>query len=84
MSTTRCHDRCCACCVAPAISSPLPNMPQGKPAGVRCVNLDDVGRCRVYDQRPAVCREFSADSEVCGKNEAEALRLLGELETATR
>jgi hypothetical protein len=32
-----CRSGCGACCVAPSINAPLPGMPQGKPAGVRCV-----------------------------------------------
>ncbi|NBX68342.1 MAG: YkgJ family cysteine cluster protein, partial [Proteobacteria bacterium] len=35
-----CRIGCGACCIAPSISSPLPGMPHGKPAGVRCVNLN--------------------------------------------
>jgi Fe-S-cluster containining protein len=30
-----CRLGCGACCIAPSISSPIPGMPQGKPAGVR-------------------------------------------------
>ncbi len=79
-----CHQHCSACCIAPEISSPLPNMPEGKPAGVACVNLDDQGRCLVYVRRPRVCREFNADAEVCGNDAGDAIRLLGELEQATK
>ncbi|MCF5019628.1 YkgJ family cysteine cluster protein, partial [Pseudomonas lactis] len=28
----KCREGCGACCIAPSISSPLPGMPQGKPA----------------------------------------------------
>ena len=34
-----CRSGCAACCIAPSISSPIPGMPHGKPAGVRCVQL---------------------------------------------
>ena len=34
-----CRPRCGACCTAPSISSPIPGMPHGKPAGVRCIQL---------------------------------------------
>ncbi|HVK38365.1 MAG TPA: YkgJ family cysteine cluster protein, partial [Candidatus Kapabacteria bacterium] len=34
-----CRDGCGACCIAPSITSPIPGMPDGKPAGVRCVQL---------------------------------------------
>ncbi|WP_082889911.1 YkgJ family cysteine cluster protein, partial [Oleiphilus sp. HI0066] len=55
----KCHDPCGACCIAPEITSALPNMPDGKPAGVRCVNLDSENRCMEYEKRPKVCREFN-------------------------
>jgi hypothetical protein len=34
-----CRIGCAACCIALPISSPIPGMPDGKPAGVRCVQL---------------------------------------------
>ena len=34
-----CRTGCGACCIAPSISSPIPGMPDGKPAGVPCVQL---------------------------------------------
>jgi hypothetical protein len=33
-----CRPGCAACCIAPSISSPIPGMPHGKPAGVRCID----------------------------------------------
>ena len=59
-------------------------MPHGKPAGVRCVNLDESNRCTAYTLRPAVCREFNADQAVCGRDFEEALKLIGDLEEATK
>lgn len=79
-----CHSSCGACCIAPEISSPLPNMPKGKPAGERCVNLDENLRCKAYELRPAVCRQFNADPFTCGGSHDEALKLIGELERATK
>ena len=60
-------------------------MPQGKPAGVRCVQLDERNLCRLFGQpeRPPVCSRFSADPEVCGDSGEQALRLLAELEQLT-
>ncbi|KZY63569.1 hypothetical protein A3742_03545 [Oleiphilus sp. HI0071] len=78
-----CHEFCGACCIAPQISSALPNMPDGKPAGVRCINLDQQNRCTVYKQRPDVCRNFRAEKDTCGANFDEALTLIGALEKAT-
>jgi len=34
-------------------------------------------------ERPAVCSAFSADEEVCGSSQAEAIRLIGWWEQAT-
>jgi len=79
-----CHTPCGACCIAPAISSPLPNMPHGKPAGVRCANLGEDLLCSVYDIRPPVCRNFTAALDTCGSDHEEALKLIGELERLTQ
>ena len=60
-------------------------MPEGKPAGVRCVQLDEGNLCRLFGrpERPAVCSRFSADPLVCGETGEQAIRLLGELEQLT-
>ena len=81
----KCRAGCGACCIAPSISSPIPGMPQGKPAGVRCVQLTAENHCAIFGQpeRPAVCAAFSADPAVCGSSTAEALHLLGWLEQST-
>lgn len=40
-----CRPGCSACCIAPSISSPVPGMAGGKPAGQRCAQLmPDGGR----------------------------------------
>jgi len=36
----KCRAGCGVCCIAPSISQPLPYMPDGKPAGQACANLD--------------------------------------------
>lgn len=61
-------------------------MPQGKPAGVRCIHLSDDDRCRIYDApgRPAVCAQFTASAELCGDSREDALRRLADLEQQTR
>ncbi len=81
----KCRAGCGACCIAPSISSPIPGMPQGKPAGVRCVQLTAENYCAIFGQpgRPAVCSAFSADPDVCGTSDEEAIRLLGWLEQST-
>ncbi|MFI8608900.1 YkgJ family cysteine cluster protein [Pseudomonas sp. NPDC077649] len=80
-----CRAGCGACCIAPSISSPIPGMPQGKPAGVRCIHLSAEHLCALFGrpERPAVCVGFSADEQVCGDSREAAIRLLGWLEQAT-
>ncbi|MCQ4320800.1 YkgJ family cysteine cluster protein [Stutzerimonas stutzeri] len=80
-----CRPGCGACCIAPSISSPIPGMPFGKPAGERCVHLSESNRCGLFGlpSRPAVCAAFDADQEACGVSREDALRLLGWLEQAT-
>ena len=60
-------------------------MPQGKPAGVRCVQLDADDRCRLFGcpERPAVCASLAPSAEMCGDSTAHALRWLARLEQAT-
>jgi len=80
-----CRIGCGACCIALSISSPIPGMPNGKPAGVRCVQLTDDNRCKLYGQpeRPAVCVRLRPSEEMCGTNAAEAYAYLIELERLT-
>ena len=80
-----CRPGCAACCIAPSISSYIPGMPKGKPAGVSCVQLDENGLCKLFGQleRPRVCIEFKACKEVCGESAAQAMDLITFLENAT-
>lgn len=80
-----CRSGCGACCIAPSISSPIPGMPQGKAAGQRCLHLSADLLCALFDkpERPAVCGQFKADEDVCGVDQADAIRLLGWWEAAT-
>lgn len=82
----KCRDGCGACCIAPSISSPIPGMPHGKPAGVRCVQLDEQERCRIFGspQRPACCDGLQPSADMCGDERAHALVWLAQLEHATR
>jgi hypothetical protein len=79
-----CRVGCGACCIAPSLSSRIPGMPHGKPAGVRCVQLTLDNRCRMYGQpgRPAVCDSYKASGS-CGTNREHALQFLEELELLT-
>lgn len=81
-----CREGCGACCIAPSISSPIPGMPAGKPAGVRCVQLSAENRCLLFGRpgRPRVCVQLQARREMCGTSAPEALRNLSALEEATR
>jgi len=85
-----CRPGCGACCIAPSISSPIPGMPLvdgvAKPAGVRCVQLDEHQRCRIFGHpdRPAVCASLMPTPEMCGPHREHAMHWLGALERATR
>jgi hypothetical protein len=61
-------------------------MPEGKPAGVRCIQLTDQNYCKLFGkpERPAVCSAFIASVDVCGTENTHAYRLLTELETITK
>lgn len=82
----KCRGRCAACCIAPSINSPIPGMPQGKPAGVACEQLDDQLRCKLFGkpERPAFCASLRPSMEMCGNNRDEALTFLSALEAATQ
>ncbi|WP_051249066.1 YkgJ family cysteine cluster protein [Acidovorax sp. JHL-9] len=81
-----CRPGCGACCTAPSISSPIPGMPQGKPAGVPCIQLGDDARCRIFGQpgRPAVCSGLMPSAEMCGADREYAMHYLTRLEEQTR
>jgi uncharacterized protein len=81
-----CRTGCGACCIAPSITSPIPGMPQGKPAGVPCVQLDAAMRCRLFGrpERPDFCGGLQPSREMCGEDAPQALRWLAHLEVATR
>jgi Fe-S-cluster containining protein len=85
MSDT-CRTDCGACCIAPSINSPIPGMPFGKPAGVRCVQLTADNRCAIFGrpERPLFCATLMPAEDLCGTDAADALRLIGEMERATR
>ncbi len=85
MNTISCRPGCGACCIAPSLSSSIPGMPQGKPAGVRCAQLTAHNLCFVFTSgaRPAVCGSYRATEEYCGATREEALHLLAELELST-
>ena len=82
----QCRPGCGACCIAPSIASPIPGMPQGKPAGVRCVQLSEDRRCRLFGraERPGFCIGLQPSAEMCGTSRQAVLAWLTALEWATR
>jgi uncharacterized protein len=92
LSGISCRAGCGACCIAPSISSPIPGMPDGKPAGVHCVQLDAENRCMIFGdpRRPSVCSSLRASFEMCGTDEnvattrVHAMQFLTRLEQATK
>jgi uncharacterized protein len=80
-----CRPACAACCVAPSISTPIPGMPGGKPAGVRCAQLTSEDRCALYGdpRRPQVCTSLAPAADMCGGTREQAMHWLGVLERDT-
>ncbi|HQR51264.1 MAG TPA: YkgJ family cysteine cluster protein [Methylophilaceae bacterium] len=80
-----CRPNCGACCIAPSINSPIPGMPNGKLAGVRCIHLAEDYRCALFglQERPAFCVGLKPAVEMCGETRAQALTWLTRLEQAT-
>lgn len=86
-----CRPGCGACCIAPSITSPIPDLPgfpgspAGKPAGVPCPQLTADLCCRLFGrpERPAVCVRLRPAAEMCQAGPAAAQRWLAALELAT-
>ena len=80
-----CRAGCGACCTAPSITSPIPGMPLGKPAGVRCVQLMPDNGCAIFGrpERPAFCAGLQPAREMCGGEREHAMLWLADLERAT-
>ena len=80
-----CRLGCGACCIAPSITSAIPDMPNGKPAGQRCVQLDERNLCRLFGDpsRPDVCLKFHAVEWICGDSDEFAMTTLIALEDQT-
>ncbi|MBS1992976.1 MAG: YkgJ family cysteine cluster protein [Cyanobacteria bacterium SZAS LIN-3] len=80
-----CRRDCGACCIAISISSPLPGLPNGKPAGVRCIHLNERNLCSLFGspERPAICGSFKPNLDTCGSSRAEAYQLIVRMEEET-
>jgi hypothetical protein len=61
-------------------------MPDGKPAGVRCIHLNADARCAIFGrpERPPCCSGLQPTPEMCGEGPAQALAWLTALEIATQ
>ena len=81
-TSMECRKNCGACCIAPSISSSIPGMPDGKPAGVQCIHLSKDWQCKLFHSplRPSVCKNFKPEKEICGDNRNEAIKILSSLE----
>ncbi|NOU93261.1 YkgJ family cysteine cluster protein [Paenibacillus sp. LMG 31456] len=81
-----CRAGCAACCIVISISSPIPGMPDGKPAGIRCIHLSTDNRCGLFNrvERPAICSSLRPSKEMCGQTNEEAYTILQALEAATK
>lgn len=87
-----CREGCAACCIAPSISTPIPQQrgnpfspARPKPAGQPCPQLDEAWRCSLFglSQRPACCSGLQPSAEMCGEQRETALAWLTALESAT-
>jgi uncharacterized protein len=60
-------------------------MPDGKPAGVPCVQLTADLRCAIFGrlERPAVCVALRPAPDMCGATRAHAMQWLRVLERQT-
>ena len=85
MAVIACRSGCGACCTAPSITSPIPGMPHGKPAGVPCIQLMPDLRCALFGkpERPAFCGGLQPEAEMCGDDRGHALTWLTQLEYLT-
>jgi len=60
-------------------------MPNGKPAGVRCIQLNEQNMCKIFGQpeRPAFCGGLQPSAEMCGDTREQAIAWLTHLEQVT-
>ncbi|MEH6451925.1 MAG: YkgJ family cysteine cluster protein [Psychromonas sp.] len=80
-----CRLGCGACCIAPSISSSIPGMEAGKPAGIRCIQLNELNLCKLFGkaERPQVCSDFKPCPDLCATSNQQALINITELEAIT-
>jgi Fe-S-cluster containining protein len=80
-----CRKGCAACCIVISISSSIPGMPNGKPAGIRCIQLNNNNECTLFgnENRPIVCLSLQPSLSMCGQSNEDAFNNLIELEQLT-
>jgi len=63
----------------------MPGMPEGKPAGVRCLHLTQDEKCALFGrpERPRFCQTLRPQPEMCGSCRSEAMAILESLEKDT-
>ncbi|CAN5477722.1 hypothetical protein BH10BAC6_BH10BAC6_18870 [soil metagenome] len=61
-------------------------MPNGKPAGVPCVQLNNDLSCKLFGlpERPAFCGTLQPREDMCGSSREEAMQILVQLEESTK
>ena len=61
-------------------------MPNGKPAGMRCIQLDSQNRCKIFGlpERPAFCASLQPNIEMCHDTREQAMVWLANLERLTK
>ncbi len=86
ISEMECRIGCAACCIIISISSQIPGMPEGKPAGVRCIQLTEDNKCKIFGspERPVVCSSLKPCIEMCGSDNNYAYAYLKSLESLTK
>lgn len=80
-----CRVGCGACCIVVSIKGPIPGMPDGKPAGKRCIHLTDEHLCSLFNspERPNVCSSLKPMIDMCGETNEQAFELLSVMEVLT-
>ena len=80
-----CRPGCGACCIAPSITTPIPGMAAGKPAGLACAQLTAESACAIFGdpRRPACCAGLQPSADMCGDDRVQALAYLDRLERMT-
>ena len=61
-------------------------MPEGKPAGMRCINLTSSDQCAIHSNPtyPDFCMGLKPSIEMCGDSRNDAMAYLDALEIQTR